>query len=66
MGNSTQLIFALSDAIREVISATCDYLPPDGISAQECVSRVLGATDNPTINAVMAEAAAYLKEKVNG
>jgi hypothetical protein len=55
---------ALSDALREVISATCDYLPPDGISAKECISRVLGATDNPVINAAMAQANAYRANQI--
>jgi hypothetical protein len=36
-------------ALREVIKATQDYLPPDGISAQKCISRILAATDNPCI-----------------
>lgn len=43
----------LHDAVRAVTSATCAYLPPDGIDAKECISRVLAATDNPVINAAM-------------
>lgn len=47
-------VAALVEALREVISATCDYLPPDGISEQECLGRVIGATDNPKIIAALA------------
>lgn len=43
---------ALFEAIRAVQDATADYLPPDGISAQECLNRILTAVDNPTISAV--------------
>lgn len=48
-----QRVKALEEAVRSVQSATCAYLPPDGIDAKECISRVLAATDNPTINAAM-------------
>jgi len=41
------------EALREVIAATSAYLPPDGISAQECLNRILAATDNPDINTIM-------------
>lgn len=40
---------ALVEAIEEVIAATGAYLPPDGISPQECLNRILGATDNKKI-----------------
>lgn len=40
----------LERAIIAVVEATRAYLPPDGIDAQECLSRVLGATDNAEIN----------------
>lgn len=40
-------------AIKSVTDATGAYLPPDGISKDELISRVLAATDNPEINAVM-------------
>lgn len=40
-------------AIKAVTDATGAYLPPDGISKDELISRVLAATDNPEINAVM-------------
>lgn len=46
----------LVEALEAVISATQAYLPPDGISAKECISRILSATDNPTINAILSEA----------
>jgi len=42
-------------SLQAVIDATCAYLPPDGISKDEFINRVLGATDNPAINAAMAE-----------
>jgi hypothetical protein len=45
----------LAEALESVISATCAYLPPDGISEQDCINRVLEATDNPTINAALAK-----------
>ena len=44
---------ALREAIAAVTDATSSYLPPDGISAHECINRVLAATDNPEVNAVM-------------
>lgn len=40
-------------AISAVTAATSAYLPPNGISKDECINRVLAATDNPKINAVM-------------
>lgn len=46
-------VVALEEAIRAVQSATGAYLPPDGIDAKECISRVLAATGNPIINAAM-------------
>ncbi len=42
----------LREAIHAVQDATAAYLPPDGIDAQECLNRILQATDNPTINAI--------------
>ena len=42
----------LREAIHAVQDATAAYLPPDGIGAQECLNRILQATDNPTINAI--------------
>lgn len=41
------------EAIDAVIAATQAYLPPDGISAEECISRILTATDNPKIVAAI-------------
>lgn len=38
------------EAVMAVVSATRQYLPPDGISQHECISLVLEATDNPRIN----------------
>ena len=37
----------LREAIHAVQDATAAYLPPDGIGAQECLNRILQATDNP-------------------
>ena len=48
-------IAALEAAVYAVVEATRAYLPPDGIDAKECLSRILGATDNPTINPTIAE-----------
>lgn len=36
-------------ALEAVIAATQAYLPPDGISAKDCISRILSASDNPNI-----------------
>lgn len=41
------------EALDAVIAATQAYLPPDGISAQECINRILGAVDNPRIVAAL-------------
>lgn len=50
---------AEADTLKKAVSATTDatasYLPPDGIGASECISRILAATDNPEINAIMLE-----------
>ena len=45
---------ALGDALLTVVGAIRAYLPPDGISAEECISRILEATDNPTINPIIS------------
>lgn len=42
-------------ALMEVVDAVRDYLPPDGIGAQECLARVIAATDNPEINPIIAQ-----------
>jgi hypothetical protein len=54
------------EAILAVVSATRAYLPPDGIDAKECLSRVIAATDNPNINPIILEAenAARLRSHV--
>ena len=46
----------LVEAVLVVVAATRAYLPPDGIDAQECLNRVIGATDNPKINPFILEA----------
>lgn len=43
------------EAVLAVVSATQSYLPPDGISAQECLNLILAATDNPKINPIIAQ-----------
>jgi hypothetical protein len=40
------------EALIAVVSATGAYLPPDGISAEECVAPVIATTDNPAISAI--------------
>ena len=45
----------LEAVVMAVVAATRAYLPPDGIDAKECVSRILGATDNPAINPIIAD-----------
>lgn len=45
----------MREAILTVVGAIRDYLPPDGIDAQECLNRIIGATDNPEINPIIKE-----------
>lgn len=40
-------------ALLAVIDAVRDYLPPDGISAETFINRVIEAVDNPDINPVI-------------
>jgi hypothetical protein len=42
-------------ALLAVVDAVRDYLPPDGISEQECLNRVIGAVDNSDINPFIRE-----------
>jgi hypothetical protein len=44
----------LVEALLAIINAARAYLPPDGISKEEFISRVLEATDNPKIIAALA------------
>ena len=44
----------LIEALLEIIEAARAYLPPDGISKDEFIARVLEATDNPRIIAALA------------
>lgn len=46
---------AVGEAILGVVAATRAYLPPDGISEKECISRILQATDNATISPIILE-----------
>lgn len=41
-------------AVEAVIAASQEYLPPDGISKDEFINRVLGATDNAEIVAALS------------
>lgn len=43
-------INVLRKAILTIVAALSKHLPPDGISARDCISEILGATDNATIN----------------
>lgn len=47
-------IAELAYTVLKVIGATRAHLPPDGISAKECISRILEATDNPEIIKVLS------------
>lgn len=42
-------------AVNAVIAASQEYLPPDGISKDEFIGRVLGATDNAEIVEALKE-----------
>ena len=44
----------VAEALLAVVNATRAYWPPDGISEQECINRILEAIDNPKINPVIA------------
>jgi hypothetical protein len=48
---------ALVKALQAVIDAAGDYLPPDGISKDDFINRVLFATDNSEFNAAFTAAA---------
>ena len=39
----------LHRALEGVIDATASHLPPDGISKDDCINRVLAASDNPEV-----------------
>ena len=59
----TALVAALRTfvgAYDAVVEATGAYLPPDGISEQECLNRILAATDNLPICHARAEVRAAL------
>lgn len=55
-------IETLQAAVMAVVDAVRDYLPPDGISEKDFISRVIGAVDNPTINPVIFAIEAALQE----
>lgn len=50
-----QTLRILRECIKEIRKAADEYLPPDGISASQFATRVLGAIDNPDINAAMRD-----------
>ena len=43
-------------ALLAVVDATRAYLPPDGISESECISRIIEATDNFSITPIILAA----------
>ena len=43
-------------ALLAVVDATRAYLPPDGISGSECISRITEATDNLSITPIILAA----------
>lgn len=45
----------LEAALLNILDAARDYLPPDGISEQDFISRVIGEVDNSTINPIIRE-----------
>lgn len=53
--HEAEIAAAVERALMAVVDAVRDYLPPDGIDAQECLNRIIGATDNPEINPIIAE-----------
>lgn len=50
-----QTLRTLRECIKAIRQAADEYLPPDGISASQFATRVLGAIDNPDINAAMRD-----------
>lgn len=38
-----------ADALRVIHSAVSEYLPPDGIEAKACISKILAVLDRPAI-----------------
>lgn len=48
-----QALGVILRALEAVIDATSSYLPPDGISKDECISRVLQASDNAEVFAAL-------------
>jgi hypothetical protein len=48
----------LRGALESILDAARAYLPPDGISEQEFINRVLGEIDNPRIAAALEQVSA--------
>ena len=38
-----------ADALRAIHSAVSEYLPPDGIEAKACISKILAVLDRPAV-----------------
>lgn len=53
--NERSALLKVEEALRKIIDASRAYLPPDGISREEFVSRVLGASDNAEIVAALSQ-----------
>lgn len=51
--NSIDKKIVMREALDKVIAASRDYLPPDGITKDEFINRVIEAIDNPRINEAM-------------
>lgn len=51
----TETLPKIQEALLAVVDATRAYLPPDGIDEQECISRILQATDNAEISPIILE-----------
>lgn len=49
IANALETHATLLAALKAVIEASQEYLPPDGISKDEFINRVIGATDNAQI-----------------
>ncbi len=55
IGFLSERVGRLERAVLAVADAVAEYLPPDGISRDDLISRVIFATDNPQINPVIED-----------
>lgn len=46
-------VLPMAAAVMEVLKAVREHLPPDGISKEDLIDRVIGAIDNAEINPVI-------------